>query len=79
MADDSESRARPGRDDPFSALPMFADLARALSGQGPLNWDAARQFALLAATGGATEPNVDPAVRIAFADLARIAGSMSPT
>ncbi len=31
---------------------MFAELARALAGQGPLNWDAARQFALLAAAGG---------------------------
>ena len=31
---------------------MFGDLAKALSGQGPLNWDAARQFAGLAATGG---------------------------
>ena len=52
---------------------MFGDLARALQGQGPLNWDAARQFAQLGATGGAAEPNVDPAVRLAFADLARIA------
>ena len=52
---------------------MFGDLARALQGQGPLNWDAARQFAQLGATGGAAEPNVDPTVRLAFADLARIA------
>ncbi len=59
---------------PFSAFPMFADIARALQGQGPLNWDAARQFAMLGATEGGTEPNVDPQVRIAFADLARIAG-----
>ena len=52
---------------------MFGDLAKALQGQGPLNWDAARQFAQLGATGGTPEPNVDPAVRLAFADLARIA------
>ena len=70
MADDSPDE-RP--DDPFSSLPMFGDLARALQGQGPLNWDAARQFAQLGATGGAAEPNVDPTVRLAFADLARIA------
>jgi putative hydrolase len=70
MADDSPDE-RPN--DPFSSLPMFGDLARALQGQGPLNWDAARQFAQLGATGGAAEPNVDPAVRLAFADLARIA------
>jgi putative hydrolase len=71
MADDRDPDERP--DDPFSALPMFGDLARALQGQGPLNWDAARQFAQLGATGGAAEANVDPTVRLAFADLARIA------
>ncbi len=70
MADDP-SPERP--DDPFSGLPMFGDLAKALAGQGPLNWDAARQFANLGATGGAAEPNVDPAVRLAFAELARLA------
>ncbi len=55
-------------------MPMFGDIARALQGQGPLNWDAARQFAMLGATQGQPEHNIDPAVRIAFADLARIAG-----
>ncbi|MCU1395429.1 MAG: hypothetical protein JWM34_3857 [Ilumatobacteraceae bacterium] len=60
-------------DNPFGGIPMFGDLARALSGQGPLNWEAARQFAQLSATEGATEANVDPAVRFALADLARIA------
>jgi putative hydrolase len=71
MADDSTPEGRP--DDFFSALPMFGDLAKALQNQGPLNWDAARQFAHLGATGGASEPNVDPAARLAFADLTRIA------
>ncbi|MGH9272818.1 MAG: zinc-dependent metalloprotease [Ilumatobacteraceae bacterium] len=65
MADDPE--------DPFSSLPMFGDLAKALANQGPLNWDAARQFAQLSSTGGAPEANVDPAVRLALGDLARIA------
>ena len=60
-------------DNPFGNLPMFGDLAKALSGQGPLNWDAARQFAQLAATEGGYETNVDPSVRFALADLARIA------
>ena len=77
MADDPlERRDDDDPSDPFKAfasLPMFGDLARALAGQGPLNWDAARQFAQLGATGGAPEPNVDPAVRLALADLARIA------
>ncbi len=63
----------PGSENPFENLPMFGDLARALSGQGPLNWDAARQFAGLAATGGAAEVNIDPAVRIKLGELAQIA------
>lgn len=60
-------------ENPFAGLPLFGDIARALSGQGPLNWDAARQFAMLAATGGNSEANPDPTVRIALGDLARIA------
>ena len=67
MADGPES------DNPFENLPMFGDLARALAGQGPLNWDAARQFAAMAATGGAAEVNIDPSVRIKFGELAQIA------
>jgi putative hydrolase len=59
---------------PFAGLPMFGDIARALQGQGPLNWDAARQFAMLGATQGQPEHNIDPTVRIAYTDLARIAG-----
>jgi putative hydrolase len=59
---------------PFAAFPMFGDIARALQGQGPLNWDAARQFAMLGATEGAPEHNVEPAVRIAYGELAQIAG-----
>ena len=60
-------------DDPFSNLPMFGDLAKALAGQGPLNWDAARQFAAIAASGGKPEANVDPTVRMAYERLAPIA------
>jgi putative hydrolase len=67
---------------PFDGLPLFGDLSKALSGQGPLNWDAARQFAMLSASGGDMIPgsavptpstNVDPAVRIKYAELADIA------
>ncbi len=60
---------------PFGNIPLFGDLAKALAGQGPLNWDAARQFAHLASEGTASTSaaNVDPGVRIALADLARIA------
>jgi putative hydrolase len=63
----------PGSENPFENLPMFGDLARALAGQGPLNWDAARQFAGLAATGGAAEANIDPTLRIKLGELAQIA------
>ncbi len=71
MPDGSSPEERP--DDPFLSLPMFGDLAKALAGQGPLNWDAARQFAQLGSSGGAAEPNVDPAVRLAYGELARLA------
>ncbi len=62
-------------------MPLFGDLSRALSGQGPLNWDAARQFAVLAANGGgllsgtgaSTSANVEPTVRIKYRELANIA------
>lgn len=54
-------------DDPFGKLPFFGDLARAMSGQGPVNWDVARQVAFTSAMQGATsEPNVDPASRISI-------------
>lgn len=78
MADEND----PGESiDPFAGLPLFGDLSRALSGQGPLNWDAARQFAVLAASGGgllsgtgaSTNANIDPAVRIKYTELAEIA------
>ncbi|MFZ9628837.1 MAG: zinc-dependent metalloprotease [Ilumatobacteraceae bacterium] len=58
--------------DPFAGLPMFAEMAKAMAGQGPLNWEVARQFALMSATGGEHEPNVDPVARIRFGELAHI-------
>ena len=77
---DGQPPARPGDDDespdpanPFAGLPLFGDLAKALAGQGPLNWDAARQFALMGATGGTPESNVSPDQRFAYEDLSRIA------
>ena len=69
MADPPE----PTPDDPFSGLPFFGDLSRMLAGQGPINWDAARQFAVLSATGGTVESNVDPAARMSFEGLTPIA------
>lgn len=74
MAADDEPPPRPGEPEfnPFAQLPLFGDLAKALSGQGPLNWDAAKQFAALSSTGGEPEANVDPTVRIAYENLAGI-------
>lgn len=62
----------PSGDNPFAGMPMFGEFAQMLAGQGPLNWDAAKQFAAVAATGGAAEANVEPSARIAMAELARI-------
>jgi putative hydrolase len=79
MSDGQPPAERPGDDEPqepvnpFAGLPLFGDLAKALAGQGPLNWDAARQFALMGATGGTPEANVGPELRFAYEDLARIA------
>ncbi|MFT6291304.1 MAG: putative hydrolase [Ilumatobacter sp.] len=82
MADDS------GDDqniNPFEGMPMFGDISKMLSGQGPLNWDAARQFAIMSASGGGgglgglvgsapvASPNIDPTVRIKYVELANIA------
>ena len=68
---------------PFDGFPMFGDISRMLSGQGPLNWDAARQFAIMSASGAdgiagagsppTASPNIDPAVRIKYGELANIA------
>jgi putative hydrolase len=58
---------------PFQGMPIFGDLAKMFGGQGPLSWDAARQFALQIATDGTPEPNVDPVDRIKIEELARVA------
>ena len=58
---------------PFAGVPLFGDRAKMFGAQGALNWDVAKQVAMAAATGGTSEPNVDPAARLAFAEFARIA------
>ena len=52
---------------PFAGIPMFADMAKKLQNQGPINWDLAQQFAYASATGGASEANIDPISRVAIA------------
>jgi putative hydrolase len=73
MTDGQPPAEQPEDRDPFAGLPLFGDLAKALAGQGPLNWDAARQFAQMGASGGTAEGNVDPDLRIAYQGLAGIA------
>ena len=58
---------------PFEGMPFFGDLLKMLGTQGPVQWDGARQLALSIATGGESEPNVDPLERIRFEQLARVA------
>ena len=53
--------------------PLFANLARAMASQGPLQWDVARQTALMTATQGTVEHNVDPPRRLRTEELARVA------
>jgi len=54
-------------------VPFLGDLARMLRAQGPVSWDAARQFAIQVASGGTSEPNVDPMERIRLQELVRVA------
>lgn len=58
----------------FAGLPFFGDMMKAISSQGPLQWDVARQIAMTTALNGNTaEANVDPADRIVLETLAPIA------
>ncbi|HET7722111.1 MAG TPA: zinc-dependent metalloprotease [Acidimicrobiales bacterium] len=65
--------SEPESGNPFEGLPMFGDLARMFSRQGPVNWDVARQTASWLATDGQPEPNVDPLERIRLEELVRVA------
>jgi putative hydrolase len=54
-------------------MSFLGDLAKMIGQQGPVAWDAARQMAMAIATGGQSEPNVDPLERIRLEQLARVA------
>jgi putative hydrolase len=58
---------------PFGGMPFFNDMMRAMSQQGPLNWDLAQQFAQLGAVGDTVDPEPDASTRIAYNALADIA------
>jgi putative hydrolase len=63
----------PGGDEPFEGIPFLGDLARILRQQGTVSWDAAAQVAFQVATGGESEPNIEPLDRMRFEELARVA------
>ena len=69
----SESDPPGGDPDPFQGIPFLGDLAKILRQQGAVSWDAAGQLAFQVATGGESEPNVDPLERIRLEELARVA------
>lgn len=62
-----------GGDNPFEAMPIFGDLAKLFTNQGPVNWDVARQIGGFMAAEGQSEGNVDPLERIKLEELARVA------
>lgn len=75
MADDDDKDD--GDVSPFGGLfgggAIFGDMMKMFTQQGPIHWDTARQVASMTSTGGTSEANVDPSVRIAYTELARIA------
>ncbi len=60
-------------DNPFGGMPFFGNLGNMFGGQGGDPWANAKQIATGIANGERTEDNVDPSVRIAFEQLARVA------
>jgi putative hydrolase len=65
-----------GAGGPFEGGPLgdiMRNLARFFTGQGPLNWEIARQMAQWAAAGGASEANPDPLSRVRLEELIRVA------
>jgi putative hydrolase len=72
-ADSDDELGKNFEQNPLSGMPLFGDLSKLFSQQGPIGWDAARQLALSIATDGGEEGNVDPLERIRLEQLARIA------
>lgn len=68
-----DSPDSPDEFNPFKGLPIFGDLGKLFSQQASSTWETARQFAVALATDSLSEPNVDPADRIALGELARVA------
>ena len=64
-----------GDDDPFGGMPFLGDLGKLLGGAGGggLQWGAASQMAMQVASGGESEPNIDPIERMDVEQLGRVA------
>ena len=62
-----------GAGNPFEGMPIFGDLAKLFTNQGPVNWDVARQIGGFMAAEGQPEGNVDPIHRMKLEELARVA------
>lgn len=60
-------------DDPFAGVPFLAELSKAMSARGPVQWDVARQVALVSVGAAQGEDNVDPLARAAIESLAPVA------
>ena len=60
-------------ENPFAGIPFLGDIAKVMASQGSVHWDVARQLAMLGATEGNPDQNVDPASRIAIENLMPIA------
>lgn len=63
----------PPAGDPFGEIPFIGELLKMMQGVGRPMADTARQLARTIATGGASEPNIDPSDRIAVEELMRVA------
>jgi putative hydrolase len=67
------SEIGPGGGQGGNPFGFLGDLMKMFITDGPLNWQIARQAALVAATGGEVEPNVDPLERLRMEELMRVA------
>jgi len=56
-----------------SGIPFFDQIAKAMSASGPVQWDLARQFAMMSTNISSPEPNVEPTTRITVNQLAQVA------
>ncbi len=63
----------PTGNNPFEAVPFIGELLKIIGGVSGSGTDQARQMARSIATGGVSEPNIDPTDRIAMEQLLRVA------